>query len=66
MASFNHRHVGILMLDDLESGVHAGGFSEGFHEGIVPFMTVDYPEYLYRTVSEWFTATKKLYTQFTR
>lgn len=34
------------MLDDLESGVHAGGFGEGFHEGIVPLLEVEYFEYL--------------------
>jgi len=32
------------VLDDLESGVHAGGFGKGFHEGIVSPRSVDYPE----------------------
>ena len=32
------------MLDDQESNVDAGGFGEGFHEGIVPIMVIYYLE----------------------
>jgi hypothetical protein len=32
------------MLDDLEGGVDAGGFGEGFHEGILLLIEVDCAE----------------------
>ena len=32
------------MLDDFEGGVYARGFGDGFHEGIVSLISVEYPE----------------------
>lgn len=45
-ASLDHAHAIIYVLDDLEGDVDMGGFGEGFHEGIVPLMTVVYLEYI--------------------
>ena len=33
-----HCHAGDHMLDDLEGGVNAGSFGNGFHEGILSLM----------------------------
>jgi hypothetical protein len=32
------------VLDDLEGGVDAGGFGDGFYEGIVSLMSAEYPD----------------------
>jgi hypothetical protein len=40
-ASLYQSHAIIHVLDDLEGGVDAGGFCEGFHEGVVPFLAVE-------------------------
>jgi hypothetical protein len=31
----------VQVLDDLHGGVDAGGFRDGFHEGIVPLIAMD-------------------------
>jgi hypothetical protein len=37
--SLDHVHAIVHVLDGLESGVDAGGFGEGFHEGIEPLLS---------------------------
>ena len=39
--SLDHIQTIVHVLDDLEGRVDAGGFGDGFHEGIVPLMAVD-------------------------
>jgi hypothetical protein len=41
-SSNNYSHTIIHVLDDLEGGVDAGGFGDGFYEVIVPFLVVEY------------------------
>ena len=42
-----HCHDFFHALDDLEASVDAGSFGEGFREGVVPPMAVDYQEYIF-------------------
>lgn len=53
-ANFDHAYPIVYVLDDLEGSVDAGGFGEGFHEGMVPLMAVDYLENI--LISTWVSA----------
>jgi hypothetical protein len=48
--TISHSNACVYILDDLEGSVEAGGFGEGFHEGIVPFLAVDYLKHPVLTV----------------
>ena len=39
-----HAHAVVHVPDYLKGSVDAGGFGEGFHEGTVPFIVMDYLE----------------------
>jgi hypothetical protein len=34
----------VSLLNDLDCDIETRGFSDGFHEGTVPFIVMDYPE----------------------
>jgi hypothetical protein len=34
----------VSLLKDLDCGIDTRGFSDGFHEGTVPFIVIDYPK----------------------
>jgi len=44
--TISHCNACIHVLDDQEVSVDAGGFGDGFHEGIVPLLEVAYLEYI--------------------